>query len=62
MGARHEETEAPCALVLEMGKNRDAFLAEVRRRWRDRDSTPLLPKFEGRNMHAAGTSKKSRSK
>ena len=44
-GARHEETKAPCAAILKMEKNREAFLAEVRRRWRDGDSTPLLPKF-----------------
>ena len=44
-GARHEETGAPCALVMRMEKNRAEVLAEVRRRWRERDSTPLLPKF-----------------
>ncbi len=43
-GARHEETGAPCALIVKMGKNREEVLAEVRRRWRERDSTPLLPK------------------
>jgi DNA-binding HxlR family transcriptional regulator len=44
-GARHEETVAPCALMAKMEKNREAVLAEVRRRWRERDPTPLLPKF-----------------
>jgi DNA-binding HxlR family transcriptional regulator len=44
-GARHEDTGAPCALVAKMEKNRDAFLGEVRRRWRDRDTTPLFPRF-----------------
>jgi DNA-binding HxlR family transcriptional regulator len=44
-GARHEETGAPSALVERMEKNRDAFLAEARRRWRERDSTPLIPRF-----------------
>jgi DNA-binding HxlR family transcriptional regulator len=44
-GARHEETAAPCALIAKMEKSREEVLAEVRRRWRDRDSTPLLPKF-----------------
>ena len=44
-GARHEETGAPCALVEEMAKNREAVLAEARRRWQERDSTPLIPKF-----------------
>ena len=44
-GARHEETGAPCALIAKMDKNREAVLAEVRRRWRERDPTPLLPRF-----------------
>ena len=47
-GARHEETGAPCALIVKMEKNRQEFLAEVRRRWRERDSTPLIPKLWGR--------------
>lgn len=45
-GARHERTAAPAAVVAEIEKNRDALLAETRRRWRDRDFTPLLPKFQ----------------
>lgn len=45
-GARHEETEASCAVMTEMGKNRARILAEVRRRWRERDATPL--QVEGR--------------
>jgi len=44
-GARHEETGAPCALIARMAKHREEVLAEVRRRWRERDSTPLLRKF-----------------
>ena len=44
-GARHEDTGTPCAVIAEMEKNREQVLAEVRRRWRERDSTPLLPKF-----------------
>lgn len=47
-GARHEETGAPRALIVEMEKNREGVLAEVRRRWRNRDTTPLLPKFKVR--------------
>jgi DNA-binding HxlR family transcriptional regulator len=45
-GARHGATGAPCAAIAEIEKNREAVLAEARRRWRDRDSTPLIPKFE----------------
>jgi DNA-binding HxlR family transcriptional regulator len=44
-GARHEDTGAPCALIAKMEKSREQVVAEVRRRWRDRDSTPFLPKF-----------------
>jgi len=44
-GARHEETGAPCAVIDDMEKNRETVIAETRRRWRERDSTPLLPDF-----------------
>lgn len=44
-GAHHEETGAPCAVMVEMAKNREAVLAETRRRWQERDLTPLLPPF-----------------
>ena len=44
-GSRHEETMAPQALILQMESNRNQFLAEVRRRWQERDSTPLIPRF-----------------
>ena len=44
--ARHEETGAPCAVMAHMEKNRGAVIAEARRRWKERDSTPLIPKFD----------------
>ena len=44
-GAEHEETGVPCGLIAKMAKNRKELLAEVRRRWREGDSTPLLPQF-----------------
>lgn len=44
-GARHEDTGAPCAVIDEMENHRDAVLAETRRRWQQRDSTPILPSF-----------------
>jgi DNA-binding HxlR family transcriptional regulator len=47
-GARHEETAAPCAVIDKMEAHREHFLAEVRRRWRERDLTPLLPQFKVR--------------
>lgn len=53
-GARHEETEAPCALIAKMEKNREQLLAEVRQRWRDRDTTPVLPRFGDGNVIQKG--------
>jgi DNA-binding HxlR family transcriptional regulator len=41
-GARHEETGAPCGVIENMAKKRPQVLAEVRRRWEERDPTPLL--------------------
>jgi DNA-binding HxlR family transcriptional regulator len=43
--ARHEKTGAPCAIMAQMENNRGAVVAEARRRWKARDSTPLIPKF-----------------
>ena len=40
-GARHENTGVPCAVIESMAKSRDALLAEVRRRWKENDPTPL---------------------
>jgi DNA-binding HxlR family transcriptional regulator len=45
-GARHEPGGASCALIANLAENREYILAEARRRWRDRDSTPLIPSFE----------------
>lgn len=44
--SRHEETGAPCAVIENMAQNREAVLAETRRRWAERDLTPLLPRFD----------------
>jgi DNA-binding HxlR family transcriptional regulator len=41
-GTKHGETGLPCALIAKMAENREEVLAEVRRRWRERDLTPLL--------------------
>ena len=50
--SRYEETAAPCGLAEEMAANREAVVAEVTRRWRERDPEPFLPPFkeEGRRM------------
>jgi DNA-binding HxlR family transcriptional regulator len=42
-GARHEQTGAPCAVIEDLARNRQQLLIEVERRWRERDTTPLLP-------------------
>jgi DNA-binding HxlR family transcriptional regulator len=44
-GARHEKTAAPCAMMDQLENNRAGILAEVRRRWQERDPTPVLPPF-----------------
>jgi DNA-binding HxlR family transcriptional regulator len=44
-GARHEESMAPAELIAQMEQNREGVIAEARRRWRERDSTPLIPSF-----------------
>ena len=44
-GAHHEETDAPCAAIAHMEQNRAAVIAEARRRWEQRDPTPLIPPF-----------------
>jgi DNA-binding HxlR family transcriptional regulator len=44
-GARHEQTMAPLPFIAKLEANRGAVLAEVQRRWRERDRTPLIPRF-----------------
>ena len=43
-GSKHEEAGLSCSLIANMATNREAVLAEVRRRWRDGDPTPMLPR------------------
>ncbi len=45
--AKYEDTGAPCAVMTHMEANRAAVLAETYRRWKERDSTPILPPFAG---------------
>jgi DNA-binding HxlR family transcriptional regulator len=47
-GARHEDTAAPCAQISRMERNRQEIIAEVRRRWRERDLSPVIPPFGDR--------------
>jgi len=52
--ARHEATGLSCAFVGRMANNRHEVLTEVRRRWKERDATPFLPKPDGgRRANAA---------
>jgi len=44
-GARYEQSGPVCGIE-EMDRNRETLLAEVRRRWQERDSTPLIPRFD----------------
>jgi DNA-binding HxlR family transcriptional regulator len=44
--AQHEDTSTPPELIEHINKDRQGFLAEVRRRWQQRDTTPLIPKFQ----------------
>jgi DNA-binding HxlR family transcriptional regulator len=48
--ARHEETAAPCGFVEQMEKDRQGVLNETYRRWKQRDTTPLLPPFQKLNQ------------
>jgi len=57
--ARHEETGAPCALMSQMERNRENVVAEARRRWRERDSTPLIPRFNDGRSYVRRKAKKS---
>ena len=58
-GARHEKTLAPCNLIEQMAENRGAVLAEARRRWREHDLNPLLPRFSERPAPRAASSGRS---
>jgi DNA-binding HxlR family transcriptional regulator len=60
-GARHENTGAPCAIIDNMEKNRAKVLAEARRRWCERDSTPLLPPFDEAMKKTKKTTTRRRS-
>jgi DNA-binding HxlR family transcriptional regulator len=42
-GARHEEAPVPCAWIDMLRDHREQVLSEVRRRWEQKDRTPLLP-------------------
>jgi DNA-binding HxlR family transcriptional regulator len=43
-GGQHDEDAMPSPVIDKMKKHRETILAEVRRRWRERDHTPLQAK------------------
>jgi DNA-binding HxlR family transcriptional regulator len=63
-GAHHEETDAPCAAIEQMERNRAAVIAEAYRRWEQRDPAPLIPpftsepKFKSKSNSPKGKSKR----
>jgi DNA-binding HxlR family transcriptional regulator len=59
-GARHEQADASCSLILKMEKNREEILAEIERRWRERDSTPLIPRFDAGVARHLGRSQREK--
>ncbi len=61
-GARHEETDAPCAAIEQMEKNRAAVINEAYRRWEQRDTTPLIPPFTTLGRRLKLTSAKGKRK
>lgn len=44
-GVRHEKTDAPAGLARKLEQQRPEFLKEIKRRWREEDPNPLLPRF-----------------
>jgi|SRR6476646_1603407 len=52
-GARHEKTGVPCEVIEHLATNREQVLAETRRRWLERDPTPLLPRFDREMAHGS---------
>jgi DNA-binding HxlR family transcriptional regulator len=59
-GAHHEPADASCSLILRMEKNREEILAEVKRRWWERDSTPLIPTFNADMARQLGRTQKQK--
>jgi DNA-binding HxlR family transcriptional regulator len=60
--AKHEDTGASCGIIAEMEQHRDRVIAEARRRWRERDLTPLIPKVEGKKLRISGSNPRGHTK
>ena len=59
-GGRHEKNGLPAALIAKMENNREEVLEEVRRRWRENDSTPLFSSYMGDSDARRAAKKKHR--
>ena len=59
-GARYGDVGVSCAPTEIMGLDRNQILAEVRRRWREHDSTPLIPRFDAAVMRKLAQPHRSR--
>ncbi len=59
-GARYGDVGVSCAPTEIMGLDRGQILGEVRRRWRERDSTPLIPRFNADVMRNLPRSPRNR--
>jgi DNA-binding HxlR family transcriptional regulator len=51
-GARNEKTGIPSAFIDKLERGRAQVLAETRRRWQERDHTPVIPRFDKNNKGA----------
>lgn len=54
-GARYEGSGRQCDLIVQMEGCREQVLEVTRRRWRERDSTPIIPRFDDRQSGDART-------
>ena len=61
-GAHHQESDAPCAAIEQMEKNRASVINEAYRRWEQRDPTPLIPPFISQAKALKPNSPKGKSK
>ena len=60
--AKYEETGASCEIIAEMERHRERVIAETRRRWRERDLTPLIPRADGEELRISKTSLRGETK
>lgn len=58
--AKWEETSAPCEVMQHMEANREAVVEEVKRRWRERDTEPILPPFREASIQKVQSGKNDR--